>query len=505
MTQVNAKRIAKNTIYMYIRQIVVMVVTLYTARVILDKLGATDYGIFNAVAGVVGLLSFINNTLAKGTSRFLTFELGRNDVKKLAETYSTSFFSHIVLAIGVVLVLEIVGPWFISNKLIIPEIRMNAALWCFQISLIQSFIGIVMVPFTATIIAHEDMGIYAYVGLIEAASKLLIAFLISRTSYDKLIIYSLLLLIVQFLIIVFYFIYCRKQYSETRRLLVFNKKILYEMLGFSGWNLLTHFAVTLQVQGRNILIGMFFEPVIVAAQAIANQVTTALMNFVYNFTTAINPQIIKSFAEKDYESSKKLTLESTVFVFDLVLLICLPFCFTIDTILGLWLVNVPIYAAKFCKFILISQIVGVFNITFYTPMIASGKLKTNSILAIIMEVVKFVILYALFKYGFGVMWLMYISLASTSIWAFFIKPYILRSEIGYEWKRLASCYVSCGKVFAPSLIMSIVLNRLFNDGLINQIILFVSVAFVVIVWSIVFMDASFKRKMISFLFKQQSL
>jgi len=487
---------------MYIRLIVVMAVTLYTARVVLNKLGAEDYGIFNAVAGVVGMLSFLNNTLAKGTSRFLTYELGKGDKKSLSETFSTAFISHIILAVIIVLLLEIVGTWFVSHKLIIPEERINAALWCFQLSLIPTFLGIIIVPYSASIIAHEDMDVYAYVGFVEAGAKLGIVYLLSVTSLDKLIFYTFLIALVQLFLFLFYLVFCRIKYEESSISRVFKKSILKDMLGFSGWNLLTHFTMMLRVQGSSVLLGMFFRPVIVAAQSIANQVTTSLMNFVYNFTTALNPQIIKSYAVGDYEDSKKLTLESTCFVFDLVLLICLPFCFTIDTVLSLWLIDVPDYAVIFCRIILITQILDVFNVTFYTPMMASGKLKTNSIWAITLEVMRFIILYVLFKSGFDVLWLQYSLITITIIWSFFIKPGILYKEIGYNRNELFDCYLSCGKVFFPSVILSGVLYFLLGDGLTLQIILFIGIIIIVGFNSILFMKPPIRERLISFILRK---
>lgn len=492
---IDSKRIAKNTLYMYIRLAIVMAVSLFTARVVLDKLGAVDYGIFNAVAGVVGLLSFLNNTLAKGTSRFLTFSLGKGDIKQLLETFSTAFLSHLVLAFTIIIVLEIIGIWFVSNKLIIPDDRMNAALWCFHLSLIPTFFGIIMVPFSASIIAHEDMGVYAYLGLFEAGAKLGIVYLLTITDIDKLVFYSCLYAVVQLLLFMFYLIFCRKKYVESKGPLVFNTRIFKKMISFSGWNLITHFAMMIRVQGTNILISMFFNPIIVAAQSIANQVTTTLMNFVYNFTTALNPQIIKSYATGNYEESKKLTLESTIFVFDLVLLLCLPFCFTIDTILNIWLIEVPDYTTIFCRFILISQILDVFNITFYTPMMASGKLKTNSLWALIIEVVKFIVVFVLFKAGLDVLWLQYLLVATTVIWAFFIKPSILCKEIGYGLRELFDCYWACAKVFVSSVVLSFLFYFILNDGIANQIILFVSIVLIVCANSFVFMKKSLKRRL----------
>ena len=372
------KRIAKNTIFLYFRMIIIMAVSFFTSRVVLDKLGVNDYGLFNAVAGVVGMLAFLNNTLAKGTSRFLTFELGNGNMDKLKRTFSTAFFSHIILMIIMLVVLETAGIWFLNHKLVIPEDRLWAAHWVYQFSLVTMCISMVQVPYTSSIISHEDMSLYAYLSIGEAVAKLLIVYILSVSTFDKMVLYAALLSSVQLLTFGVYYVFCRSRYVESALMRVFDKSIFKEMLGFCGWNTIAFLSESLKLQGSNILINMFFRPSLVAAQAVANQVTTTAMNFVYQFTTALNPQIIKSYAAGDYEDSQKLTLQSTVFVFDLVLLICLPLYYVIEPLLDIWLVEVPEMTVDFIRITLISQVLGVFNVTFYTPMLASSKLKSNS-------------------------------------------------------------------------------------------------------------------------------
>lgn len=491
------KRIAKNTIFLYFRMIIIMAVSFYTSRVVLDKLGVDDYGLFNAVAGVVGMLAFLNNTLAKGTSRFLTFELGNGNEDKLKRTFSTAFFSHVMLLMIMLLILETAGIWFLNNKLVVPEERLWAAHWVYQFSLVSMCVSMVQVPYTSSIISHEDMSLYAYLSIGEAVAKLLIVYILSVSSFDKMVLYSALLTIVQILTFFVYFIFCRTKYVESALMRIFDKSIFKDMLGFCGWNTIAFLSESLKLQGSNILINMFFRPSLVAAQAVANQVTTMAMNFVYQFTTALNPQIIKSYAAGDYEDSQKLTLQSTVFVFDLVLLICLPLFFVIEPLLNLWLVEVPEMTVAFIRIALFSQVLGVFNVTFYTPMLASGKLKSNSMWGLYLGCGQFVVVYILYKLGYGVLWLPYILLISTVIYAFYIKPRILYKEIGYKIKDIAICYWNCFKVLIPSAIVAFGVNYLLTpDSLIEQGIMLISAVMSVLACSFLFMEKSLRIKIV---------
>ena len=434
------KRIAKNTIFLYIRMIFILGVSLYTSRVVLDKLGVDNYGIYNAVAGVVAMLAFLNNTLSTGTSRFLTFDLGRGDVSKLKQTFSTAFFTHLILALIVVAVLETAGLWFVENKLVIPPERMHAAKWVYQISILTTFIAITQVPYTSAIIAHENMKVYAYVGVFEAVAKLVIVYLLSISPMDKLVFYAILVAVVQLLVAFGYRVYCVRNYEESRISATFEKSTFKEMLSFSGLGLIANVSYILSTQGLVVLINMFFQPAIVAAQAVGNQISAAMMQFVNNFKTAINPQIIKLYAAGDLAASRKLTLESSVYVHELVLLLALPLIVVMDPLLHLWLVEVPPYTVIFAQCIVLKQIFDVYNSTLYTPMIASGKLKSNSWAAVWLGIGAFVLLYVLLKLGFDVMWVQYISILQVVLFSYIVKPYILCKEIGYSWKEILTSF-----------------------------------------------------------------
>lgn len=496
---IDRKRIARNTIYMYIRMLIIMIVTLFTSRVILDKLGISDYGLYNAVAGAVGLLSFLNNTLSKGTSRFLTFDLWQQNAARLKQTFSTAFYMHLCLALIIVIILETGGLWFINHQLLIPSERLFAAEWVYQISIFTAVISILQVPYVALIIAHEDMSIYAYISIFEVLGKLFVVYLLIHSPIDRLIYYAVLIACMQLLVALIYLTFCKLKYIESKLKLTFEKSIFKEMLGFSGWNIIANLSETLRVQGANVLINMFFHPALVAAQAIANQVTAALMQFVNSFITALNPQIIKLHATKDFENSRKLTLDSTILVFDLVLLLCLPFFFVIGTIFNLWLVEVPEYAIIFTRYALVFQILGVFSVTFYTPMLASGKLKLNSMAALLICVGQFVILYFLYRAGFSVMFLQYILLISTIVFAFIVKPYILCTEIGYSLKEIIPCYINCGKVFISSTVLSYLASLFLDTSLGQQIILFTLIMLIVLICSFVFMELNMRNQIVGFI------
>lgn len=495
---IDSKRIAKNTFFMYIRMIIIMGVTFFTSRVVLDKLGIDDYGLYNAVGGVVSMLSFITNTLANGTSRFITFNLGTNNLEKLKLTFSTAIRSHFLLMIVLLLVLETAGLWFLNHKLVIADSRLMAVQVVYQLSLLTMCFSILQIPFSSTVIAHEDMKFYAYLSIFEAIAKLVVVYLLSISTYDKLVVYASLVVIVQFIVFMINMIFCRRHYIEAKSYRKFNSRLFKEIISFSGWDVIAHLTVALRIQGSNILINMFFRPSLVAAQAVANQVTTALMNFVYQFTTALNPQIIKSYAVADYKGSQKLTLDATILVFDLVLIICLPMIFIIDPLLNLWLVEVPEMTVSFLRLALIAQILGVFNNTLYAPMVASGKLKMNSLFALFIVLGQYVVLYFLFRTGNDVLWLPMLATVTTVMHSLLIKPYILYKQIGYDLRSLIRCYVSCFKVLVPSVALSVGLASILDKTLMHYLLLVCGIELIILVNSWVFLKRDIKIKVLVF-------
>lgn len=439
------KRVVKNTLALYIRMIFVMAITLFSSRIVLEKLGVTDFGIYSSVGGVVAMLGFLNGTLSTATSRFITFELGKGDSTKLKQTFNTAFYTHLILAFIVVLILILGGTWFVLNKLIIPQELKMPALWTFYISSFTAFISITQVPYTSMIIANEKMSIYAYIGIVEALGKLGVAYAISLAPIEKLVWYALINALLQFSIAMAYRFYCIKNYAESRISRLFNKNTFKKMMSFSSWNLIANISQILSTQGLIVLINMFFVPAIAAAQAVGNQISHAMTQFSSNFTAAINPQVIKLYSVGERKASRKLNLEATVVVWDLMLLIGLPLIVCMKPIIHLWLVDVPPYAVIFAQYIVFTQIINTFSMTFYVPMIASGELRDNSIAALFSTVLCFGSLYVLLRLGMDVMWVQYISIIQALIFALGVKPYILCKKIDYSLKEILLCYGQCLK------------------------------------------------------------
>ena len=498
----DSKRIAKNTGFLYIRMFIIMAVQLYTSRVVLDKLGADDYGLYNVVGGVVGLLSFLTGTLSIGTSRFITYELGAGDAKKLKSTFVTSFYTHLALSGIIVLLLESIGLWFFYNHLVIPSDRLDAAFWVYQISILTTIVAITQVPYTSAIMAHEKMDIYAYLSIFEAVAKLLVVYLLAIAPYDKMLFYAVLIAIVQILLASFYRFFCVTKFQECRLNFSFDKSIFKKLMGFSGWNITANIAEVLKAQGVIVLINMFFQPAIVAAQAIGNQITNAMMQFINNIRTAVNPQIIKLYASGDYEGSKRLTLKSSLYVFDLLLLLGLPFILLMEPILNLWLKEVPPYTVVFAQCIVASQIIGNFSASFYTPMLAANKIKKNSIAAVIFSFSNFIILYLIFKLGGDVMWVQYIYILNSVLWSYLIKPFILYKDINYNIPEMAKCILATFKVGFLSCIIAIPTRIFLDNSIIECVLLFMITIVAVMISSYIFMYKGDRQKAIAFLLKK---
>ena len=491
------KRIAKNTLFLYFRMILIMGVSLYTSRVILKVLGIDDYGLYNVVGGVVGMLSFISGTLSIGTMRFLTSELGKKDYPRLKTTFNTAFYTHLWIGIILAVLLETIGLWFVYNKLVIPPDRFNAAVIAYHISVLTSIVSISQIPYTSLIMAHERMDVYAYVSIFEAVSKLLVVYLLTLANYDKLVVYAFLVALVQALVALWYVLFCVRKFNESRLGRIFDKSIFKSLLGFSGWNVMANLAETLKLQGYLVLLNLFFQPFVVAAQTIGNQVSGAMMQFINNFRTAINPQIIKLYAAGEYEESKRLTMSTTVLVFDLVLLLGLPTVFVMNTIMNIWLVEVPPYAIVFTQFMIIQRILSTFDASFYIPMMAEGKIKSNSILASISGPGLFVILYLIFKLGGSVMWMQYTGLIVMVLFGFIIKPYLLvHDEKGYSYSDFGPCFLACLKVSALAVGASFLFYKLIgNTTLLSSCFLFALSFLSVIVSSYVFMEKEMRMKL----------
>ena len=379
-TQDNNKRIAKNTLMLYLRMFLTMVVGLYTSRVVLQTLGVEDYGIYGVVGGIVSMMGFLNASMSGATSRFLTFELGRGNKERLGKTFSSALIVHIIIATIVFVVAETIGLWFLCNKLVIPEGRMVAAHWVYQLSILSSMLTITQVPYNSSIIAHEKMDIYAYVEILNVTLKLLIVYLLLIGNFDKLILYSILTFAVSVIIMMVYRIYCLRKFAECRFHWIWDKEYLKPLISFSGWDLYGNFCYSIRQQGAGFVLNAFYGVAINAASGIATTVQGVLLNFSNNVVMAVKPQIIKSYAKKDYENMNSLIKMGTKISFLLSLLITAPILFKIDCILELWLGIVPPEAVFMSKALLVLNMITSVNLIAIIAIHASGKMKLAGVL-----------------------------------------------------------------------------------------------------------------------------
>ena len=375
----NNKRIAKNTLLLYFRMLFMMVVSLYTSRVILNALGVENFGIYNVVGGVVAMFSVISGSLSAAISRFITYELGKGNQSKLNGIFSASVTIQLLLSLIIVVLIETVGVWFLNTKMTIPVDRMTAANWVLQFSIITFVINLISIPYNAAIIAHEKMSAFAYISILEAVGKLAIAFLIMWSPIDKLIYYAVLMCLVAITVRFAYGHYCTKHFGECNYHFHWDKELLKTMFGFAGWNFIGAASAVLRDQGGNVVINMFFGPSVNAARGIANQVNAAITGFVQNFMTAVNPQITKSYASGDREYMMTLIFQGARLSFYMLLLLSLPVLLNTHYILVIWLKLVPEHAVLFVQLILIFAMSESISNPLVTAMLATGKIRNYQI------------------------------------------------------------------------------------------------------------------------------
>ncbi len=377
-----------------------MVVTFFTSRVILSTLGVEDFGIQNVVGGFVTMFSMLSGSLSTAISRFITFELGKGDQKKLATVFSTGVNIQIGMSLVVVVVAEAVGIWFLNAKMNIPAERLEAANWVFQCAILTFVLGLLSVPYNAAIIAHEKMSAFAYISVVEVTLKLVIVYMLAVSPFDRLKTYAVLLFCVSVVIRFIYGFYCKRNFEECTYHFIIDRPILKEMTAFAGWNLLGNGAFLLNTQGVNILMNMYFGVAVNAARGVAAQVDAAVKQFVTNFTTAVNPQITKSFAQGDLEYMHKLVCRSAKFSAFLMLYFAVPLILEADTVLTIWLQTVPGYTATFLRWIIISTFVdSVLANSLVTSMFATGNIKRYQITVTIVGGLVFPLTWVTFALG----------------------------------------------------------------------------------------------------------
>lgn len=395
----NNKRIAKNTLLLYFRMLIQMVVSLYTSRVVLSTLGVENFGIYNVVGGVVTIFAFLNNSMSLSVQRYLSFDMGSKGEGRLKKIFNIALYTHLIIAFMVLILGETVGLWFVDNYLNLPAERMGAVFWVYQFSVFTCLISIIQVPYNAVIISNERMEIYAYVSIAEVILRLVIVYLLYIGNYDKLILYAILTFAVSVFVVSFYVFYCRKKFSEASVTRVWDSVLFKELLSFAGWSSLGEIAWTCVQQGVNIVLNIFFGPIVNTARAIALQVNTAITRFVSNFQVAVNPQIIKKYAADDNAGMVNLLFRSTCLSYYMMLFLSLPILFEARQVLFLWLGEVPDYTVSFCRLMIINSLIDMLSNLLTTAVKAYGKIRKYQLIVSFLLMMNLPLSYVCFSLG----------------------------------------------------------------------------------------------------------
>lgn len=458
------KRIAKNTLVLYVRMLFTMGISLFTSRVVLQTLGVEDYGISSVVGGVISMFTFINSAMVSSTQRYLNFELVRGDANQLRSVFSTSLQIHALIALAIIVLSETVGLWFLNEKLVIPEARMTAAMWVYQCSILSCAVSIMSTPYNAVIVAHEKMSAFAYISILDVSLKLLVVYLLVVLPFDKLIILSILNLLVQLFIRYIYTIYCHRHFPESYFQFRFNKTLFKEMFGFAGWSFWGNLAAILYTQGLNMMLNIFFGPIVNAARGIAVQVQSAVQQFVGGFQTALNPQITKNYASNNLPQMHSLMFRSARFSFLLLFFLSLPVLMETNFILTLWLKTVPNDAVIFTQIMICISLIY----TTANPCVianqATGKVKiyqmvVGGILLLILP-----ISYVVLKLGAPAYSVFIVHFCIESV-AQFSRMYMLRNLIHLPlWQYMKNIYIPIVSTVAIAIILPLVVRLQFAEG-----------------------------------------
>lgn len=398
-TSDNNKRIAKNTLLLYVRMLFMMVIGLYTSRVILDKLGEVDFGIYNVVGGFVTMFAVISGAMTSATQRFLSFEIGKGKEGNVKGILSTMVYIHLFLALIILFLGEVVGAWFLNTHMNFPAGRYDAANWVFQLSLLVFILNVINVPYNGALIAYEKMSAFAYFSIFDAIFKLAICYVITLTPFDKLIVYAALMALIQIALLLMYFFYCKSKFKECKFTGKFNKEYGRNVGSFVSWNLIGSLAGIAKEQGVNVVLNMFFGPAVNAARGIAYQVLSKLNGFVTNFQMALNPQIIKNYASGELENMYKLVFRGAKLSYLLLLTLSLPIVIESSLILNLWLKEVPAYTVIFLQITIFTALLNTLSNPLIITMHATGKVRDYQIVVGLLSLLTLPLVYVALKMG----------------------------------------------------------------------------------------------------------
>jgi O-antigen/teichoic acid export membrane protein len=453
-----------------------MLVSLYTVRVVLNTLGAEDYGIYNVVAGVVTMFGFLSNSMAAATQRYLSFEIGRGDFEQLKKVFSVSLVIYVLIMLAVLLLAETVGLWFVSNKLVIPPERKNAAIWVYQFSIISFLFTILTAPYMAVIIAHEDMNIYAYVSIVEVVLRLGLVFVLQFVVWDKLRLYGMLMCAVTLINTAIYRIICMVKYKECKFRIYFDRNLYKELKNYAVWNLFGSISTMLQNQGIAVLLNQFFNPVVVAARGIAFSVNTATSSFAGNFYNAIRPQIIKKYATNEKGAMMSLVFYGAKSTYFLMYVFTLPLILEMRYVLMLWLKNIPEYAVIFTSMALIEMLIHSLGMPLGALAHAGGRIQIYQFVVYGIQLCNLPLVFVFFRLG-SPSYIISIIAIFLAFFGFIAQLLIVRYLVGFPIR------IFLKKTVAPLFIVTIlspiipmIIQKFFVQGFLRlSIVLLVSI------------------------------
>ncbi len=467
----NKKRIIRNTLLLYVRMFLLMLITLYTSRVVLGILGVEDFGIYNVVGGVVAMFSVISGSLSAAISRFITYELGKGDKDKLMRIFSSSVTIQLGLGLIILILAESIGVWFLNTKMTIPTDRIYAANWVFQLSILTFIINLISVPYNAAIIAHEKMSAFAYISILEVVTKLIIVYMLLWSPFDKLIFYAILMTSVALIIRFVYGYYCKRHFEECTYHFIFDKELLKKMFGFAGWNFIGATSAVLRDQGGNIVINLFCGPTVNAARGIAYQVNSAISGFVSNFMMALNPQITKSYASGEKEYMMTLIYQGARLSFYILLILSLPVIINAHYILALWLKIVPEHTTLFVQLVLIFAMSESISNPLITAMLATGNIRNYQIVVGGLQIMNLPISYILLKNGCMPETVLIVAICISQC-CLAARLYMLKGMIGLSVRKYVSkVYFNVFAVTILSAIIPCISSYYLSETFINFIMI----------------------------------
>lgn len=467
----NKKRIIRNTLLLYVRMFLLMLITLYTSRVVLSILGVEDFGIYNVVGGVVAMFSVISGSLSAAISRFITYELGKGDKDKLMRIFSSSVTIQLGLGLIILILAESIGVWFLNTKMTIPTGRIYAANWVFQLSILTFIINLISVPYNAAIIAHEKMSAFAYISILEVVAKLIIVYMLLWSPFDKLIFYAILMTSVALIIRFVYGYYCKRHFEECTYHFIFDKELLKKMFGFAGWNFIGATSAVLRDQGGNIVINLFCGPTVNAARGIAYQVNNAISGFVSNFMMALNPQITKSYASGEKEYMMTLIYQGARLSFYILLILSLPVIINAHYILTLWLKIVPEHTTLFVQLVLIFAMSESISNPLITAMLATGNIRNYQIVVGGLQIMNLPISYILLKNGCMPETVLIVAICISQC-CLAARLYMLKGMIGLSVRKYVSkVYFNVFAVTILSAIIPCISSYYLSETFINFIMI----------------------------------